>query len=224
MEQFNPQLVVKAHEQLIAAMNKEGFAPADKIAQAPPMDPAMAGGGGAPPMDPAMAGGAPPMGAPPMDPAMAGGAPPMPPPAGGAPPMPGGGGEAPPPEGAMPPVQVGLEDLMMLFTQIAQESGGGAAAGGADMAGALGDITDRLGAIEAALGVGAAGAPPIEGEAGAMPPEPPMPSMGEAMNPMMEATAAPMPGMPVAATDGLGQVKAGSAEKIGDLVARLRRR
>lgn len=218
MEQFNPQLVVKAHAQLIAAMAKEGFAPADKIAQAPPMDPSM---GGAPPMDPSMAGGAPP-----MDPSMAGGAPPMPPPAmgGGAPPMPGGGAPPMPPEGAMPPVQVGFEDLMALFTQIAQEAGGGAAAGGADTAGVLSEITERLSAIEAALGVGAAGAPPVPGEMGAMPPATPMPSMGEAMSPMMEATAAPMPGMPVSAYSDAGQIKSGKAEKIGDLVARLRRK
>ena len=66
-------------------MNKRAFEP-----PMPPMDPAMAQGGGAP-MDPSMGG------APPMDPAMmaGGGAPPMPPPPEAAPPA------APPaPEGA----------------------------------------------------------------------------------------------------------------------------
>ena len=174
------------------------------------MDPAMAGGGA--PMPPAgampPAGGAPM----PMDPSMAGGAPPMPP-----------GGE-------MPPVMVSLDDLMALFAQISQETGGGGgggapAAGGEDVSSALEDIGKRLEAIESALGLaGGAEVPP--GAAGSMPPIPPieMPPMGEAMPPMMDATAAPMPGMPVAASGGDGQVKIGRAEKIGDLVAKLRRK
>ena len=226
MEEFDPRLVQRAHDQLTKALAKEAFAPAAGIAQAPPQ--------GGMPMDPAMAGGAPPMppaggGAPPMDPAMAGGAPPMDPAmAGGAPPMPGG-------EGAMPPVQVSLEDLMALFAQISQEVGGGGGGGGGapnegspDVSGALDDIGSRLEAIEGALGLSAPAPGPAE--AGAMPPMPEapvmpdMPPMGEAMAPMMDATAAPMPGMPVAASKEDGQVKAGKAEKIGDLIAKLRRK
>jgi hypothetical protein len=223
---FDASLVKKAHAQLQKALKKEAFAPAAGIGAPPPqggmpMDPAMAGGGapmppagamppagGAPmPMDPAMAGGAPM----PMDPSMAGGAPPMPP-----------GGE-------MPPVMVSLDDLMALFAQISQEMGGGGggapAAGGEDVSSALEDIGKRLEAIESALGLaGGAEVPP--GAAGSMPPIPPveMPPMGEAMPPMMDATAAPMPGMPVSASGGDGQVKVGKAEKIGDLVAKLRRK
>lgn len=57
----------------LATMLKAAFQPMPGAPPqgAPPMDPAMMGGGGAPPMDPAMMGGAPP-----MDPAAAGGAPP----------------------------------------------------------------------------------------------------------------------------------------------------
>lgn len=222
MPDFDPTLVKKAHERLIAAMSKEGFAPTAGIGAAPPqggmpMDPSMGGGApppAAPPMDPAMAGGAMPPGAPPMDPAAGGGAPPMP------------GGEQ------MPPVQVSLEDLMALFAQISQEVGGGGGApneGAPDTSGALDEIMSRLEGIETALGIGGpagGGAGPMPGEGGAMPPMPPegaLPPMGEAMAPMMDATAAPMPGMPVAASDD-GQIKSGKAEKIGDLVAKLRRK
>lgn len=233
-ERFDPTLVKKAHDRLVALLGdeeeKQAFAPAAGIGQAPPMDPSMMqGGGGAPPMDPSMMGGG--GGAPPMDPAMmqGGGAPPMDPSmmqgGGGAPPMPpeGGGGE-------MPPIMVNAQDLMALFAQIAQEVGGG---GGGQEAGALDEITKRLDNIESALGIGGE-AGPLPGEAGAMPPmppmppeaamEPPMPPMGEAMTPMMDATAAPMPGMPVAASGSDGQIKMGKAEKIGDLVAKLRRK
>ena len=226
MEEFDPTLVEKVHKGLMAAMSKQGFAPAGGIAQAPPqgapmdpamggappMDPAMAGGGGMPPMDPAMAGGGMPQGAPPMDPAAGGGAPPMP------------GGEQ------LPPVQVSLEDLVALFAQISQESGGGGAPneGTPDTSGALDEIMTRLEGIEGALGIGGGpAAPPSPAEVGAMPPTaemPPMPQMGEAMAPMMDATAAPMPDMTVVASDDDGQVKIGKAEKIGDLVARLRRK
>lgn len=234
MEEFDPTLVAKAHAQLMKAMEKEAFAPAAGIGQAPPMDPSMAGGmppagGGAPPMDPSMAGGAPP-----MDPSMMGGAPPMPPGAGGGMPPGAEGGMPPGAEGQMPPVMVTLDDLLALFSQISQEMGGGGGApaeGGADVSGALDDISKRLDAIEGALGLsegggmppGAAGAMPPMPEMAAPPAAPEMPPMGEAMAPMMDATAAPMPGMPVSASAD-GQVKIGKAQKIGDLVAKLRRR
>lgn len=100
---------------------KVAFAPA-----APPMDPAMAGGG-MPPMDPAMmaaaAGGAPPMDptmmgapmpAPPMDPAMMGGAPPM------DPSMMGGAG-------GMPVDPATMAQLQQMAEQMGLVGGGGGA-------------------------------------------------------------------------------------------------
>ena len=201
----------------------------------PPMDPAMMGG--APPMDPAMMGGAPPMdpamGGMPMDPSM-GGMPPMDPAAGGM-----------PPEGGPPPgeaITVGVEDLLTLFTQIAQEMGAGGGGEGApnepapDVTKALDDITQRLESIEAKLGGGEPPAP--EGAAGAALPTDPAEmdavlaeiqgmdpaAMGAGAMPGMDATAAPMPsGMPVMASSEEMIEKISEARTIGDLVAKLRK-
>ena len=220
---FDANMAKEALAALASMTQKDAFAPPPQgapPAQGAPMDPAMAGG--APPMDPAMAGGAP------MDPAMAQGAPMDPAMAGGAPadPAMAQGGT---------PITVTLEDLVMLFQQVATEMGGAGGGGeGApnepspDVTKALDKISQRLDAIEEAIGGGGPGAgPAAPGDVGAAPEIPPevaamMPEMGAGAPPF--SPTEPLPEMPnpmiASASDVLGQVK--SAKKIGDIIAGLR--
>lgn len=140
-DKINPSLVKMAHslleghmDEVVAAageLQKEGFVPLSAIkasqgmppgAPMPPQppQPPMAPGAPMPPAGPTPAAGPMPPGGMPPDPSMMGGMPP-----GGMPPDPSMMGGAPPGGGQM--IAVGLEDLMMLFSQIAEQQGAQAA-------------------------------------------------------------------------------------------------
>ena len=135
-----------------AKLYKTAFQP--PAGEAPPMDPAMMGGGGMPPMDPAMMGGGGGGGMPPMDPAMM-----------GMPPLPEGPGEGAP---NMPedPIVVSESELTDKIREIVQDAvkGGGSSKESSNKedspSSEIDILRQRVEELEAQLGGGAPAAAP----------------------------------------------------------------